>query len=55
MVETRQPEPAELTHFPDHLTMARTEVKVSALVNDLVRRLSVARVVTAATAAKHDR
>ncbi len=41
---------AELTHFPDRLTLARTEVKLNALVNDLVRRLSVARVVTATRA-----
>jgi len=47
---------AELTHFPDRLTVARTAVKLNALVNDLVRRLSVARVVTAAPGAtKHDR
>jgi|SRR5271166_5343185 len=47
---------AELTHFPDRLTMARTEVKLSAVVNDLVRRLSVARVVAGAPGgAKHDR
>lgn len=47
---------AELTNFPDRLTLARTEVKLSALVNDLVRRLSVARVVArAAAVAKHDR
>src|SRR5277367_6826539 len=36
---------AELTHFPDRLTKARTEVKLGAMVNDLVRRLSVARLV----------
>src|SRR5208283_1314027 len=34
---------AEVTHFPDRLTMARTEVKLRAMVEDLVRRLSVAR------------
>lgn len=34
---------AELTHFPDRLTKARTEVKLGAVVNDLVRRPSAAR------------
>lgn len=34
---------AELTHFPDRLTKARTEVKLGAMVDDLLRRLSVAR------------
>jgi hypothetical protein len=36
---------AELTHFPDRLTKARTKVKLGAMVDDLVRRLSAARVV----------
>lgn len=40
---------AELTHFPDRLTKARTEVKLGAMVNDLVRRLSVARLVRSAS------
>ena len=40
---------AELTHFPDRLTKARTEVKLCALVNDLVRRLSMARFVASGT------
>jgi hypothetical protein len=34
---------AELTHFPDRLTKARTDVKLGAMVNDLVRRVSMAR------------
>lgn len=33
---------AELTYFPDRLTKARTEVKLSALVTDLVRRRTAA-------------
>ena len=46
---------AELTHFPDRLTKARTEVKLGALVSDLVRRLSVARLVgSARIAAQRD-
>lgn len=37
---------AELTHYPERLTKARTEVKLSAMVTDLVRRRSAARLVT---------
>lgn len=33
---------AELTHYPDRLTKARTEVKLAAIVTDLVRRRSAA-------------
>lgn len=33
---------AELTYFPDRVTKARTEVKLSAMVTDLVRRRSAA-------------
>ena len=36
---------AELMHFPDRLTKARTDIKLEAVVNDLVRRLSVERLV----------
>jgi hypothetical protein len=39
---------AELTHFPDRLTKARTDVKLDAMVNDLVRRVSLARVISRA-------
>jgi hypothetical protein len=39
---------AELTHFPDRLTKARTEVKLGAMVNDLVRRVSLARFASSA-------
>ena len=44
---------AELTHFPDRLTKARTEVKLGAMVNDLVRRLSLARLVGSAKIPAH--
>jgi hypothetical protein len=33
---------AELTYFPDRVTKARTEVKLSAMVTDLVRRRAAA-------------
>jgi len=39
---------AELTYFPDRLTKARTDVKLGAMVNDLVRRVSLARFVSGA-------
>jgi len=45
---------AELTHFPDRLTKARTEVKLAAMVSDLVRRLSVARLVSANVSVHRD-
>lgn len=46
---------AELTHFPDRLTKARTDVKLGAMVNDLVRRVSLARFVSSAgIRANHD-
>lgn len=33
---------AELTYFPDRVTKARTEVKLSAMVTDLIRRRGTA-------------